>query len=76
MKKRTLRELLSTRRINMLTDYDDTAQTLKNLELAWSNLPEDMTDDERGVFIELVEDVVKLHLRLESTYSASDSSKN
>lgn len=76
MKKRNLRDLLRYRRYSIIGDYDDTAQTLKNLELAWSNLPEDMSDDERSVFIELVEDVVRLHNRLESTYSASDIEKN
>ncbi len=76
MKKRILRELLRHRRINYIGDYDDTAQSLKSLELAWTNLPEDITDDERYMFIELVGDVVKLHNRLEITYSASDAEKN
>jgi hypothetical protein len=76
MKKRTLRELVKYRRLSHVADYDDTAETLKSLELAWSNLPEDISDDERYLFIELVGNVVKLHSRLESTYSSQDSDKN
>ncbi len=76
MKKRVLQELLKNRRINYIGDYDDTTQSLKSLELAWTNLPEDLTDDERYLFIELVGDVVKLHNRLEITNSAYDSEKN
>lgn len=76
MKKRILRDLLKHRRINYIGDYDDTTQSLKSLELAWTNLPEDITDDERFLFIELVGDVVKLHNRLEITYSDTDSEKN
>ncbi|HRN96009.1 MAG TPA: hypothetical protein PLD54_01015 [Candidatus Levybacteria bacterium] len=76
MKKNTLRELLRHRRINYIADYDDTVQTLKSLEFAWSNLPEDITDDERYMFIELIENVVKLHNRLDSNYGSIDSDKN
>lgn len=76
MKKRTLRDIVKYRRLNMVGDYDDTAQTLRNLELAWSNLPEDLSDDERYLFIELVGNVVKFHSKLESTYSSYDLDKN
>ena len=76
MKKSILRELLQNRRINYIADYDDPSQTLKSLEHAWTNLPDDITDDERFMFIELIEDVVKLHNRLDITYSSSDREKN
>lgn len=76
MKKRVLRELLKNRRINYIGDYDDSTQSLKTLELAWSNLPEDLTDEERYLFIELVGDVIKLHNRIEITHSSNDMDKN
>lgn len=76
MKKRVLRELLKNRRINYIGDYDESAQSLKTLELAWSNLPDDLTDDERYLFIELVGDVIKLHNRIEISNSSSDMEKN
>ena len=76
MKKNILRDLLRNRRINYTADYDDTAQTLRNLEFAWANMPDDITDEERYLFIELVEDVVKLYNRLDFSSRAIDSDKN
>jgi hypothetical protein len=76
MKKNTLRDLLRHRKINYIADFDEKVQTLKSLEFAWTNLPEDITDEERNMFFELIEDVVKLHNRLDLNVSGSDSEKN
>lgn len=75
MKKNTLRDLLRHRRINYIADFDETTHTLKSLEFAWANLPDDITDEERNMFFELIEDVVKLHNRLDSTV-VSETEKN
>jgi hypothetical protein len=76
MRKNTLRDLLRHRRINYIADFDETVQTLKSLEFAWANLPEDISDEERNMFFELIEDVVKLHNRLDLSLASSDSEKN
>lgn len=75
MSKKT-KELLKYRQIGINGDVDDADNILQNLEQSWNNLPEDIYDDERMFFLDLVEKLAKMHHRLSVSPDVEDLTKN
>lgn len=70
------KELLKYRQIGVNRDVDDTDSIIRNLEHAWNNLPEDICDEERTFFLDLVEKLAKMHHRIALSSESNDFEKN
>jgi len=57
------------RRVVVKDAEDSYHQTLDGLEHAWNNLPEDISQDERVMFFELAEKVLRQYQRNKSSDS-------
>lgn len=59
MKRKNL-ERKTLRKRAVIKDIDDSySQTVESLEHAWNNLPDDLTQDERVMFFDLAEKVLR-----------------
>lgn len=75
MNKKT-KDLLKYRNLKIHQDADDNGNILKDLQYAWNSLPEDLYDDERMFFLDLVEQLAKAHSRVKIKTDLDDMSKN
>lgn len=52
------------------------SSSLETLESAWNNLPHDMTAEERLIFIEIAEKVVKVYHKIKDSNQNQENEKN
>lgn len=76
MKKKILirNKLLTRPYIKEIVDMDK--NILDCLKKAWNNLPDDVTSDERMLFIELIEKTLRLYRNAQGAFNEEDTTKN
>jgi len=72
------KKVLTDRVISNKTLFKDTyseENDIDMLENAWNSMPEDVTDEERAMFVEIMERTLKLYHKCKKMY-ASEEAKN
>lgn len=74
--KRRKSAAIGIKKMLLQRSTDDVSEDLQILKKAWSSLPADMTEDERFIFFEIAEKVVKFYKRMKSSNIDEDFAAN